>query len=73
VSPAEAAALLGLNVSRAEVVACLLLPDGQEATRRRTVANNQPGAQVLANRLQEVAGQLGVRRLGIGLEATNYS
>jgi transposase len=63
--------LLGLDVSQAEVVACLLLPEGQEGTRRWTVANSQSGAQALAERVREVAVQHGVRRLRIGLEATN--
>jgi transposase len=64
-------ALLGLDVSQAEVVACLLLPDGREATRRWTVANSQSGALALAERVREVSAQHGVRRLQIGLEATN--
>ncbi len=68
---AEAPALLGLDVSQAEVVACLLLPEGQEATRRWSVANSQSGAQALAERVREVVARHGVRRLRIGLEATN--
>ena len=71
VPTAETPALLGLDVSQAEVVACLLLPDGREATRRWTVANSQSGAQALAERVREVATQHNVRRLRIGLEATN--
>jgi transposase len=67
----EAPALLGLDVSQAEVVACVLLPNGQEATRRWTVANSQAGAQALAERVREVATQHGVRRVRIGLEATS--
>lgn len=71
VPSADAPALLGLDVSQAEVVACLLLPDGQEGTRRWTVANSQSGAQALAERVREVAAQHRVRRLRIGVEATN--
>jgi transposase len=78
--PAPAAALLpatsgmgyvGLDVSQAEVVACLLLPDGREASRRWQVANTQPGAESLAQRLATLAAAHRLAGLRIGLEATN--
>jgi transposase len=61
---------LGLDVSQAEVTACLLLPDGREAVRRWTVPNTRPGAEVLVARVVDLAEQHGLRRLRIGLEAT---
>ena len=48
--PAAGLGYVGLDVSQAEVVACLLLPNGREATRRWVVPNTQPGAEVLAQR-----------------------
>jgi len=80
VSPAPTAELLpmasgmgyvGLDVSHAEVVACVLLPDGREAVRRWSVANTQPGAESLAQRLAAVAAAHHLAGLRIGLEATN--
>jgi len=70
-SQTESAGLLGLDVSQDEVVACLLLPDGREATPRLTLPNNLPGAQALAERLVGMANQHGFRRVRIGLEATS--
>jgi transposase len=63
-------ALLGLDISQAEVVACLFLPDGKVAARW-SEPNNQPGAQAIAERLVGLAKQHGFRRVRIGLEATN--
>lgn len=68
--PLASPALLGLDVSQAEVVACLFLPDGKVAARW-SEPNNQPGAQALAERLVGLAKQHGFRRVRIGLEATN--
>jgi hypothetical protein len=62
---------VGLDVSQAEVVACLLLPDGREAVRRWSVANTQPGAEALAGRLATLAREHHLTGLRIGLEATN--
>jgi transposase len=67
----EAPALLGLDVSQAEVVACLLLSDGREVTPRFAIPNNQPGAQALAERLVSLAKQHGFGRLRVGLESTS--
>ena len=61
---------LGLDVSQAEVVACLLLPDGREAVPRWAVPNTAPGAQALAERVAAVAPAHGVTRVRIGMEAT---
>jgi transposase len=58
-------------VSQAQVVACLLLPDGREATRRWASANTQSGAEALAGRLAALAGEHQLAGLRIGLEATN--
>lgn len=69
-SPTDSPALLGLDVSQDEVVACLFLPDGKVAARW-TELNNQPGAQALAERLVSLAKQHAFRRVRIGLEATN--
>ena len=66
----DSPALLGLDVSQAEVVACLFLPDGKIAARW-SEPNNQPGAQALAERLVSLGRQHGFRRVRIGLEATN--
>jgi len=68
--PTDSPALLGLDVSQAEVVACLFLPDGRVAARW-TEPNNQPGARALAERLVGLANKHGLRRIRIGLEATN--
>jgi len=67
----EAPALLGLDVSQAEVVACLLLSDGREVTPRFAIPNNQPGAQALAERLVSLAKQHRFGRLRVGLESTS--
>jgi transposase len=64
-------ALLGLDISKAEVVACLLLSDGREVVPRFAVPNNQPGAQALAERVAGLASAHGFGRLRIGLEATS--
>jgi len=64
-------ALLGLDVSQAEVVACLLLSDGREVVPRFAVPNNQPGAQALAERVERLALVHHFDRLAIGLEATS--
>jgi transposase len=61
---------VGLDVSQTEVVACVLLPDGREATRRWTAANTQPGAEGLAHRLAALAAEHRLAGLRIGLEAT---
>ena len=68
---ADGPGYLGLDVSQAEVVACLLLPDGREAVRRWSVPNTQPGGEALATRLAALARPHGLRRVRIGLEATN--
>jgi transposase len=72
VSESGAAALgyLGLDVSQAQVSACLLLADGREAVRRWSVPNTRPGAEALVRRAVELAGEHRLRRLRIGLEAT---
>ena len=69
--PATGLGCVGLDVSQAEVVACLLLPDGREAVRRWAVANTQSGAEALAARLATLAGEYHLAGLRIGLEATN--
>ena len=68
---ADGLGYLGLDVSQAEVVACLLLADGCEPVRRWSVPNTQPGGQALATGVAALAAQHGIRRLRIGLEATN--
>lgn len=70
-SPALPTGYLGLDVSQAEVVACLLLPDGREAVRRWSVPNSQPGAEALAGRLVALVERHGLARLRIGLESTS--
>jgi transposase len=62
---------LGLDVSQAEVTACLLLPDGREAVRRWTVPNSQPGAEALATRVALLAAEQQLAGVAIGMEATN--
>ena len=62
---------LGLDVSQAEVTACLLLPDGREAVRRWTVLNSQPGAEALASRVALLAAEQQLAGVAIGMEATN--
>jgi transposase len=69
--PAAGLGYVGLDVSQAEVVVCVLLPDGREATRRWRVANTQPGAEDVARRLAALAHEHRLRGLRIGLEATN--
>ncbi|MGI5837980.1 MAG: IS110 family transposase [Chloroflexota bacterium] len=64
-------AFLGLDISQAEVVACLLLADGSEAVPRWKVSNDQPGAEKLAKRVAELAQRHHVQQLLIGMEATN--
>jgi transposase len=61
---------LGLDVGQSDVTACLLLVDGREAVRRWSVPNTRPGAEVLVERVVELAEQHGLKRLRIGLEAT---
>jgi transposase len=63
-------ALLGLDVSQKEVVACLFLPDGRVAARW-SEPNNQPGAEAIAEQIVALAKAHGFSRLRIGLEATN--
>ena len=70
-SPPAARGYLGLDVSQDEVVACLLLPDGREATSRWCVANTRTGAEALTRRLAELATQHHLDQVRIGLEATN--
>jgi len=62
---------LGVDVSQAEGIACLLLADGREAVPRWRVPNTQPGAVALAERLAALAAAHGLGRLRIGLEATS--
>ena len=69
-SPGPSLGYLGLAVSQAEVVACLLLPDGREVVPRWTVSNTAPGAQALAERVAALAHAHELTRLRIGLEAT---
>jgi transposase len=69
-APADLPALLGLDVSQAEVVACLILPNGQMAARW-TERNDQPGAESLAERLVSLANQHHFSRVRIALEATS--
>lgn len=66
----SATGYLGLDVSRDEVVACLLGPDGGQVCPIWRVTNNQPGGEVLAERVAELCGEHGIDRLRIGLEAT---
>jgi len=63
-------AALGLDISQAEVVVCLLLPDGSEVVPRWTIPNSLPGAEGLAERGQALATAQGIKELRIGLEAT---
>jgi transposase len=63
-------AALGLDISQAEVVACLLLPDGRELVPRWTIPNSLPGAENLAERVQALATAQGIQEVRIGLEAT---
>lgn len=67
----DAPALLGLDVSQAEVVACLFLPDGREIPPRFSVPNNLPGARTLVERVVSLANQHRFERLRVGLEATS--
>jgi transposase len=68
---ASSVAFLGLDLSQAEVVACLLLADGREAVPRWRVSNDQPGAESLALRLAQLAEGHQLGRVLIGMEATN--
>ena len=45
-------AALGLDISQAEVTACLLLADGSEVVPRWTLPNSLSGAQTLTERIQ---------------------
>jgi hypothetical protein len=63
-------AALGLDISQAEVTACLLVADGSEVVPRWTIPNSLPGAQALAERVQALAKAQGIQELRIGLEAT---
>jgi transposase len=63
-------AALGLDISQAEVMACLLLADGSEVVPRWTIPNSLPGALALAERVQALAKAQGIKELRIGLEAT---
>ena len=69
--PLSGVGYLGLDVSQAEVTACLLLPDGREAVRRWTVPNSQPGAEALATRVALLAAEQQLAGVSIGMEATN--
>lgn len=68
--PLSGVGYLGLDVSQAEVTACLLLPDGREAVRRWTVPNSQPGAEALATRVALLAAGQQLVGVSIGMEAT---
>ena len=59
-------AALGLDISQAEVMACLLFPDGREVIPRWTLPNSLPGAQALAERVQTLADAQGISQLRIG-------
>ncbi len=63
-------AALGLDISQAEVMACLLLADGSEVVPCWTIPNSLPGAQALAERVQTLTNAQGIKELRIGLEAT---
>lgn len=63
-------AALGLDISQAEVTACLLLADGSEVVPRWTLPNSLSGAQTLTERIQALAKAQGIKELRIGLEAT---
>jgi hypothetical protein len=69
-SPGPSLGYLGWDVSQAEVVACLLLPDGQAAVLRWAVPNTAPGGQALAEHVAALAHAHDLTRLRIGLEAT---
>jgi transposase len=71
VRPAAGLGYVGLDVSQAEVVACLLLPDGREAIRRWVVPNTHSGAEALALRLAALTQEHQLAGLRLGLEATN--
>jgi hypothetical protein len=66
-------AALGLDISQAEVMVCLLLPDGRELVPRWTIPNSLPGAQALGERVQVLVKEQGIQELRIGLEATGLS
>ena len=63
-------AALGLDISQAEVMTCLLLADGSEVVPRWTIPNSLPGAQALVEQVQALAKAQGIQELRIGLEAT---
>lgn len=62
---------LGIDVSMAENTCCFLLPNGGEARRRLTVANNLPGAEKLIEEILRLMEQHHLDRLMVGMEATN--
>jgi transposase len=70
VGAAPAVGYVGVDISQAAAVACLLLPDGREAVPRWTVPNTQPGAEALATRLAHLAVEHRLEHVRIGLEAT---
>src|SRR5215472_8962339 len=63
-------AALGLDMSQAEVTACLLLADGSEVVPRWTIPNSLSGAQAFTERIQALAKAQGIKEVRIGLEAT---
>ena len=63
-------AALGLDISQAEVMVCLLLPDGRELVPRWTIPNSLPGAQALAERVQVLVKEQGIQELRIGQSCT---
>ena len=63
-------AFVGLDVSQREAAVCFLLGDGGEPAPRWTVANSQPGADALIDRLAALAQTHAVDELRIGMEAT---
>jgi transposase len=64
---------VGLDVSRDEAVAAVVLADGREPVPRWSVPNTRPGAEALVARLGELAERQGLTELRIGLEATSLS
>jgi transposase len=64
-------AYVGLDVSQAEAVACVLLGDGREPVPRWSLPNSPTGAAALVDRLAAIAEQHQVAELEIGLEATS--
>jgi transposase len=62
---------LGIDVSMAENVCCLLLQDGSEARRRFTVPNNLPGAEQLVKEVLKSMELHQLDHLLVGIEATS--